>query len=362
LNHKPTQPIPSLPNSWSPELLFLIDLVGEGASKAVGQFEQGGINSPIELDWNKFRALANSHRVQSIVAHELARFEHGLIPENILKIYKSRKSDFAIRTLAQEKTTADIAQALITADIDVLLLKSTAVAARFYKPRNLRQYKDIDFLISESQALQACDAIRKMGFEHCEPGNSIPEGNWDVYQYLSCDTAFVRPSDGVQLELHWRVERNRHLLDWDIGTNGIGGDKVTIGDTEIATLNAKSQFVFLCSHGAKHSWFRLRWMADIYRMLAVFSDADISDILEQSELTGTQRMVATSLELAGKLFGLGFSDETSRFIRKHSNPFCLRYMMNSIAIRDGRTQIRAKDFWFVMRTFFYRLALRTDVA
>jgi hypothetical protein len=89
-----------------------------------------------------------------------------------------------------------------------------------------------------------------------------------------------------------------------------GRQSVDLGGAAIRTLGPERLLLYLCMHGAKHSWARLGWLCDLHRSLQRFDDADWVVVWRMARENGAVRMVGVALILVNEL--LGGSALTSR--------------------------------------------------
>jgi hypothetical protein len=92
--------------------------------------------------------------------------------------------------------------------------------------------------------------------------------------------------------LHWKADPNHHFLDWTYSDLKAMTDGVEIATRRIPVLNTPALYFYLCCHGAKHAWFRLKWLADIQRVEAKLSPEDHLIVERLSKESGTERVVA----------------------------------------------------------------------
>jgi hypothetical protein len=99
------------------------------------------------------------------------------------------------------KTLAKVLDAFQTAGIDVLVLKGTALAHLVYPQPGLRSMRDVDLLVSRSQARQAQTLLAELGFNAPPPGDDLPAKHLTVAQ---------RRVEGlpVSIEIHHNLYAN----------------------------------------------------------------------------------------------------------------------------------------------------------
>jgi hypothetical protein len=106
----------------------------------------------------------------------------------------------------------------------------------------------------------------------------------------------------VRIELHWRLFRNPHSLrEYSIMTESRA---VPVrGGGKLRTLGEDDLFAYLCVHGARHSWNRLKWLADINALLATIPEENLDRLLRAAEARGAGRAVAQAMLLCQQVLG-----------------------------------------------------------
>lgn len=344
---------------WAPELRLLSLLVQGSNPRLLDEVDHLLTNS--NCDAAVFRKLVIRHRVESTVANNLRQFPDGAAMAQISTLFKGRAGFLAKRLMLQEKVTAEISAMLSQNAIPHLLLKGAAVAARFYDNRYDRQYKDLDFLIAPEDLEKALGVAAGLGYHITAPDFALTPARLNALRFMACDIPLTRASDQTQIELHWRVETNPAILDWDLHTVQKHCATILVAGQGVAVLDAPSQFVYLCCHGAKHTWFRLRWLADISRMLQAMPLEETKRALAIADDAGCQGMVAVALHLAQEICGAALGPMLQEYMVKHLQQKSADFALCSIAGHDGRTHIRWRDIGFIWRRFIYHLSLKPQV-
>ena len=313
-------------------------------------------NSFSTCDWQSLKELAQFHRVEALV-----NLEQTLVPENIAMHFTLQRRNVAMKTLEMAYVSLEISGALRAANIPSLLLKGRAVSSRFYEYPERRQSIDCDLFIEPSHVRAAHHSVKQLGFEEVFPNVTCPDHCHDVLLSLTNSRTYVRRKDGAQLDLHWKLYRASSLLSWHPGDLIAEAEELNIGDQTVLVLPPEKQFIYLCTHGAKHGWFRLKWLADIEHMLPFLSDADCRKIRTDAEGLGVWHMMAASLLTLEAVYGckinVGF--DLAKSDRKDR---CLANVMQErVACSWAQnTSVRFRDVPTAIRAFLYALNLKAS--
>jgi hypothetical protein len=115
--------------------------------------------------------------------------------------------------------------------------------------------------------------------------------------------AFFHPKKKIQLEIHWRLFANTHLLPLTFDDLLKDSSQIMVGNTTIACLSNHHLLFFLCAHGAKHHWALLYWLMEIAALIQKV-DYDWNIVLKEAKLMKVERPLVQGLVLIEMLFGL----------------------------------------------------------
>ena len=254
------------------------------------------------VDWDGINDLSNYHRVDNLIDEALRPvFANREIP-GAVKALSLRARRKMFRSLKRGAATAKICGVLRDANVDCLLMKSEAVAEGYYSKAYMRYSKDIDILIAPEDFESAKAALFANGYSQLFPEFELTPSRLDATQRLRAYAEFHCTEHDQSIELHWRLFRNFQLYDVPFSEFDIHSSDISIGRQKVKTMNAPHQLVYMMCHGAAHSWFRLKWLADIDRMVAQVSTSDIEQARQLAERKGVSDILETGLAMRVALF------------------------------------------------------------
>lgn len=164
------------------------------------------------------------------------------------------------------KTLAEVLDAFQSAGIDALVLKGAALAHWVYPQPGLCPIRDVDVLVSRSQARQAQSLLAELGFNAPLPGNALPAKHLPNAQ---------REAEGlpVSIELHHNLYAN--------GTPAIEMEALrlrtipfTIENVTAYTLSHEDMLEHIYQHiriNILLDSLRLVWIADLVSLAERFA-------------------------------------------------------------------------------------------
>lgn len=162
-----------------------------------------------------------------------------------MEFIPSPRADAVARRLRLDAATQEIVGALDLARIPSLLLKGRSFALWLYSDPSVRDYRDVDLLIRESDFSVAGDLLERLGFEQ----TSWPESTGRPW----VDIAWERGTDGVRLELHrtFKGIEAPPSIAWEVLWSH--RRRIPVGHTTVASLDEAAMIVLLCLHAAMHA-------------------------------------------------------------------------------------------------------------
>lgn len=251
--------------------------------------------APLVTDWDAVLTLGEQHRVMPLLADALRT---TAVPSAIRERARVATLALAHRSLFQMGEVIRIGAALDAAGIDWLTFKGPALAIQAFGDVCAKMSHDLDLLIPLSDAPGAFECMRALGYRRVDgPGKADPGA---FVQYFK-DSLWRRSGAGSLVELHTRFFETAELLP------GFGlespREQVTIGGyRSLPTLARPELLVYLAVHGARSSWYRLKWIADFAALTAKSEARDIDAARARAASAGVIDMLDSALLLANGIF------------------------------------------------------------
>ncbi|NMW31952.1 nucleotidyltransferase family protein [Altererythrobacter sp. RZ02] len=256
-----------------------------------------------QIDWAAFRRLAARHRVGALIHSNLDQLPALEIPDDLRIWLKNCLKKNAFDYMRAVHIANDITGALKAAGISCSLMKGCSIAAQFYAQPSHRAMIDIDLLVERERYYEAERLLIERGFKRLYPLFDLDDRKRETFYRLHNAFTFVRPTDGLQIDLHWRTVSNpvllpfidlewRELVEWRDDTG-----------RSLPTLTGRAHFIYVMVHGAKHGWVRLKWLVDLDKMVRGLSGEACNDVARQISANGLGVLAQASLDLAHRCLG-----------------------------------------------------------
>ncbi|WP_017378583.1 nucleotidyltransferase domain-containing protein [Paenisporosarcina sp. TG-14] len=214
-----------------------------------------------EIDWDLFNQLAIHHRVYPLIYTKLVQMkEQKLIPQKIIQLLgdEYKKNTFNMLRLSGEME--QVSKLFTENQIRLLYLKGPVIAADIYGDISLRTSKDLDILITKSDLIRAEELLLSKGYERVGILNTF------MWTWKDHHVTYFHPQKRIQIEIHWRLHPPSYKGH---SFNELWKRKRVSKLTSypVNFLGKEDLFSFLITHGTRHGWFRLRWLADIDQLI-----------------------------------------------------------------------------------------------
>lgn len=210
---------------------------------------------------------------------------------------ESERRNSRIRVLASVLRTNRVIEKLRDAGIAVIVMKGPATGVTGYDDPSLRPFSDADFLVKPEDVGAAVRVVRDLGFEPLYDKS-------DEAALLRAGHALELMSDTFKVELHTELLSRYLRVPFDNDAVWASSRTVRCGGEDIEVLAPEVEFLFLCAHGAKHEWFKYRWICDIAQLVPRLTDSDIERLIELSHELNARKILSLALQLARDTFDL----------------------------------------------------------
>jgi hypothetical protein len=214
------------------------------------------------IDWNLFLDLSVHHRLYPLLYGKLTKIEGDIIPSSVIQTLEQafKKNTFQMLYLSSEMEL--LSNVFSSNQIKMLVLKGPVLAKDLFGDLSLRTCGDLDILVSINDLEKVDEILQRQGYFKKDYINMT----LDDWKWRNHHSEYFNYQKGINIEIHWRLN--------PFPGNGPSFDNLwlrrrisTLTNSPVYYLGVEDLFLFLVSHGARHGWFRLRWLIDIAQIL-----------------------------------------------------------------------------------------------
>jgi hypothetical protein len=215
-----------------------------------------------DIDWKLFLRLATHHRVHPLVYLLLKRMDQKFIPQYVIEaLYKEFcRNTFQMLYLSREME--HISRLFAENSLRLLFLRGPVLAADLYKDISLRPSVDLDIFVPLNDLDKVDRLLRDIGYEKYEFFSTVlDEWKWRIHHL-----DYVHPQSKIKLEIHWRLNPGPGK---EPSFNELWERKriSSLTGYPVYYLEREDLFLLLVTHGSRHGWSRLGWLADIDKIV-----------------------------------------------------------------------------------------------
>ncbi len=251
-----------------------------------------------EIDWEVLQAEAQSLGVQPLLWRFLDRLGSEIVPANVLANLRQALLENAIHNLKMTGELANILDDFAAHEIRAIPYKGPALAALAYGDLALREFGDLDILVNREDLPRAGQLLAERGYDAEYALANLRDRS---FLKISNALSFRSAQKRILVELHWTLSPKLFPLKLD--EKRLFDNTLTVhpAGKAMETLAVEPLLIYLCSHGSRHCWSSLGWIADVAWLLEREKELDWDEVMRLADATNSRRMLWLGLSLAHSL-------------------------------------------------------------
>lgn len=290
--------------------------------------------------WSFFLSLGRRHRVVSLIAQRLST-TCGIPPDVVRALQQGWRRHTAI-SLLQIAEGQRLTGLMEAEGIACLVLKGAPLSMRIYGQPTLRDARDVDLLI-EPRSLRRVEEILETAGLRLEKPNYRRGIGRALFRHYSHEYLLTAPS-GILVELKTRLQPTGALLPLQVPAVLGRRVRISVSGTSLPTLADEDLLLYLCGHGARHCWFRLKWLADIAGLLIESTPEGLDSLLSSADRLGFEVPVLEALALAHDWLGSEVPEAILGRARQHPMVRRRRPLVEAAALETAAMPFRKAGF------------------
>lgn len=218
-----------------------------------------------DLDWDYLLKLARQHGVTPLLYEQLTAAAESAVPDATREQLRNAFRRNAEQNLYRTSELHRLLARFDDRDLHVLPFKGPVLAETAYGSVSLREFRDLDLLVSKQDMPEATALLRAEGYTinknaHPDTPADIVRGRTVVQSPFEFD--FYRARDASEVDVRWQLGRPGRLLALSFDALWQRRQRAELVGTPVQTLSSEDRVIVLASHGTGHSWRRLEWICD----------------------------------------------------------------------------------------------------
>jgi len=265
-----------------------------------------------EIDWQRLIELTERHRVQALTHSGLSRHAPGQVPEKVLQQLKERSQRCRMQALLNAAELTRLSRLFADNNIRVMPLKGVALSLRLFGDVGIRQARDLDLLIQPHDLDRACRILEAEGYRNNAINFTMTAKQQRSFIRHFHHFEFVH-STGLCVELHWNLYAWPTEQVESLWRESLADD---FAGAALQHMDDDTLLLMLCDHGAKHAWFRLKWLSDIVMLLMEDRPQGWESLIARAEELDLKRTLAQAALLVRWIYGIPLAEELATVIRE----------------------------------------------
>jgi Uncharacterised nucleotidyltransferase len=321
------------------------------------------------VQWDHVLRAARWHGVLPLLHWHLRELPPGLVPPAVSQQLKASFDRTQRRNLFLALQLSAILKQFATHDIPAIPYKGPTLAVAAYGRVGLREFSDLDILVSKRDVLRAKEILVADGFRPEVALTEAQERALVESQHAYC---LRRPDRTAVVELHWEISPRHVSLPVRPERLWNRLCPVSLAGTTVLTLAPEILLPSLCEHGAKHLWERLAWICDVAELSRATPDLDWTAMVAEARRQGSERMLTHGLYLATDLLGAPLPDAVRQRAERDAQIRALTASVRASLFRDpsqprgflehARFHLRVRERWGHRLRYCWRAATTLTVA
>ena len=212
-----------------------------------------------DIDFQIFQQEVIEHRVWGLVMNNIRKLD--LFPQECCAEISKKEKQQIFDSMKLTSELIKINRVFNKKSIRLLLMKGPMLGNRLYGDVTKRTSRDLDILVSLEDVDRAIDALNELGYQS-RYSNKYTAKQME-YIYRQGHHFDFWNSEGIEIELHWRISET-----WDAAFEDLWGNRREINyiGEKITILGENEELMFLIHHGIGHGFHRMKWLIDIVEL------------------------------------------------------------------------------------------------
>ena len=254
-----------------------------------------------DLDWDFFWTETIAHGMRPLAGRHLRDLAPDLLPQPVLQRIDGELCGIAARNLGLGEQLLSILNTLDEGGVLAVPYRGLVLAASLYGRPALREFGDLDILVSRRQIGTVRRLLETHGYRLLPRHARKLDGR---YPHRAFHYQFVPLGAGQALiEIHCEPTVWAFGMPWDVDELLTTAEWVALGGTPVRSIARSQLFLLLCVNATKDGWSRLEHICALAALINGQPHVSWTRVLAEAERLGALRITYVGLQLATALGG-----------------------------------------------------------
>jgi len=250
--------------------------------------------------WDAYLHFVQRHRTPALSWAALQRVPGLELPDKVSYTLQHRSKETQMLALHHAMLLDQMLKAFQASEIPLMALKGPLLSLKLYGDLGLRQSHDLDVACTIFDLPRACLCLQEHGWCMGKLESLLTPLQRKQFLRYAPHMNFTHAASRSILELHWR-ELNETTEQvqrrWSRSCSSLWRNSPYLD------MSPNDLVLYLCAHGCKHAWFRIKWLSDIAR-LHTAEKIDWAACFGDAYRLGQERILLIAQMLLNEVYGL----------------------------------------------------------
>lgn len=260
-----------------------------------------------DLDWNYLLKKASQQGVSLLVYQTLQKTHPELIPKNITHQLQAYSQINIARNLLLTKELFQVLELLSAHNIRAIPFKGPILSTLAYGNLALREFCDLDILVSKEDFHQAKELLICRGYQH---------KYFAEHEAAYAQAQMMRPDGKGAIDLHYEIAPRDFVFPVDSQLFWQRLQPVSIAGKTVDALSPEDSILVAYIHGSKEGWASLKRICDMAELICVYPKINWNQIIEQASLFGNEESFFFSLLIVNSYLKISLTKEIHQKVKE----------------------------------------------
>lgn len=250
------------------------------------------------IDWPAVLMTALDHGVMPLLYKNFPILGPETAPASFLSDLRALYLANTYRNLSLTRELLNVVAILESVGVPVVAFKGPVLAVVAYGDTSLRQFSELDLLVSRLDLEKVKVLLRSEGYK---ASYALTPRQERVHLARTCELGFDLLDPRIYLDVHWRLAPDCLGGGPDAGLALARRRRVNMGNATAPSLGPEDMLLVLCVNGASHLWSKLQMVCDVAELVQTHQGWDWPGLFEKARAQGLLRMLLLGVSLAAEL-------------------------------------------------------------
>jgi hypothetical protein len=238
------------------------------------------------VDWSIVAHLAWQYKLRPMMARALREAGWPGVPAAVRSEIEHEEQLASRQAIHQLNLLNALVRRTAAQSVRLLTIKGVALSLHLYGDPFVREAYDLDLLVHPDDVARLNSILAELNCTPVEAGPPLTPRQTAILDRYRYHSVHRQQGSGLQVENHWRLDRNPHLITTDFDALWRSRQEIMLAGGTIAVPSDDDLVQQLGTHAARHRWERWKWIVDLITILRTLSDADFARLRAMAERDG----------------------------------------------------------------------------